>query len=94
MILRFEEWLAVRQEREDFIGEFARVLGMQVREHQGSRRKSQLDEHKIWADIVIRMPQPGYIDAFNEAWREFLLAKQAAKESAEGEAAKTAIRSS
>jgi hypothetical protein len=38
-----------------------------------------LDEHKDWADTIIRMDQPGYIFVFNEAWQEFLLAKQAAE---------------
>jgi len=77
MVLRFEEWLTEQQVREDFVGEFARVLEMQDIKHKPSTRK--VDEHKSWADIVIRMSQAGYIDAFNEAWQEFLLAKQAAK---------------
>jgi hypothetical protein len=52
---------------------------MQAINHKSSRRKP--DEHKNWADIVIRIAEPGHIAVFNEAWQEFLLAKQAAKES-------------
>jgi hypothetical protein len=73
--MRFKEWLADQQNREDFVGEFARVLDMQDIVHQESRRR--VDEHRSWADIVIRMAQPGYIDAFNQAWQEFLAVKQA-----------------
>jgi hypothetical protein len=79
MILRFEEWLIDQQYREDLIGDLARAPGMQAINHKSSRRKP--DEHKNWADIVIRIAEPGHIAVFNEAWQEFLLAKQAAKES-------------
>ncbi|MCI0398659.1 MAG: hypothetical protein L0332_34220 [Chloroflexi bacterium] len=76
MILRFEEWLIGQQYREDLIGDFARILDTQDISHKFSRR--QLDEHKSWADIVIRIGEPGHVVTFNEAWQEFLLAKQAA----------------
>lgn len=76
MILRFEEWLVAQQNRKDVIGNFARVLDLDDIREQFSRRK--LDEHRNWADIVIKMAQPGHIDAFNSAWQEFLLAKKAA----------------
>lgn len=76
MILRFEEWLVEQQNRKDVIGNFARVLDLDGIREQFSRRK--LDEHRNWADIVIKMAQPGHIDAFNSAWQEFLLAKKAA----------------
>ncbi len=79
MILRFEEWLTHQQNREDLIGDLARVLKMQDSDHKLSRRKP--DEHKSWADIVIRIAEPGHIAVFNEAWQEFLLAKQVAKDS-------------
>jgi hypothetical protein len=79
MILRFEEWLIDQQYREDLIGDLARVPGMQDINHKSSRRKP--DEHKNWANIVIRIADPGHIAVFNEAWQEFLLAKQAAKDS-------------
>jgi hypothetical protein len=79
MMLRFEEWLVEQQSREDLIGDLARYPSMQNIEQNLSKRKS--DEHKDWADIVIRIAEPGPIAVFNEAWQEFLLAKQAAKES-------------
>jgi hypothetical protein len=79
MILRFEEWLVDQQYREDLIGDFARDPSTQNTDRKPSKRKS--DEHKDWADIVIRIAEPGYISVFNEAWQEFLLAKQSAKES-------------
>jgi hypothetical protein len=79
MVLRFEEWLSNQQYREDLIGDLARDPNMQNIEHKPSRRKP--DEHKSWADIVIGIAEPGHIAVFNEAWQEFLLAKQASKES-------------
>lgn len=79
MFLRFEEWLVDQQYREDLIGDLARVLSMQNTDLKSSR--SKLDEHKSWVEIVIRIAEPGYIAVFNEAWQEFLLAKQTAKDS-------------
>lgn len=79
MIPRFEQWLIDQQDRKDPVGDLARVPSMQNIDSKLSKRKS--DEHKDWADIVIRIAEPGYIDVFNEAWQEFLLAKQTAKES-------------
>lgn len=76
MILRFEDWLSKQQERSDEIGDLARIPAMQDIAQQASRRKP--DEHKNWADIVIRIAEPWHIAVFNEAWQEFLLAKQAA----------------
>ncbi len=38
------------------------------------------DEHKSWVDIVIRNAAPQYIADFNDAWQEFLLAKEAARD--------------
>jgi hypothetical protein len=76
IILKFEEWLIDQQDREDLIGDLARVLSMQDLEQKSSKRKS--DEHKKWADIVIRIPEPRFRDVFNEAWQEFLLEKEAA----------------
>jgi hypothetical protein len=77
MILRFEEWLTAQQYREDLVGDLARVPHMQ-KSHPHPGRK--IDEHKNWADIVIGMAEPGHTAVFNEAWQEYLLAKQAAKE--------------
>jgi hypothetical protein len=79
MILRFEAWLVEQQYREDFVGDLARTLDRQDAIQKSSRYKN--DEHKNWADIVVRNAAPEYIFAFNEAWQEFLRAKQAAKES-------------
>ena len=79
MFIRFEEWLVDQQFREDLIGDLARILSMQNSEHKISRRKP--DEHKNWVDIVIGIAEPGYIPVFNDAWQEFVLAKQTAKES-------------
>jgi hypothetical protein len=78
MILRFEEWLADQQNRADLIGDLARVPSMLDNDHKPSRRRS--DEHKSWAEIVIKITEPGYIAIFNEAWQEFLLAKQTASD--------------
>lgn len=77
VILKFEEWLIDQKERKDLIGDLARVLILQDLESKSSRRK--FDEHKIWADIIIEIPEPRFIAIFNEAWQEFLLAKQLAK---------------
>lgn len=76
MILRFEEWLTEQQNRQDVVGDFARMLGLNDIHQQVSKRK--WDEHRNWADVVIKLAQPGYIDVFNRAWQEFLLAKKAA----------------
>ena len=79
MFVRFEEWLIGQQYREDLIGDLARVLSMQNFDRKPSRRKP--DEHKNWAEIVVGIAEPGYIPVFNEAWQEFLLEKQAVKDS-------------
>jgi hypothetical protein len=77
MFVRFEEWLANQQYREDLIGDLARLPSMQNIDRKPLRRRS--DEHKNWADIVIGIAEPGYITVFNEAWQEFVLAKHVAK---------------
>lgn len=81
MVLRFEEWLINQQHREDQIGDLARIPDMHEVSQKYTKRK--LDEHKNWADIIIQIAEPGQIDVFNDAWQEFLLAKQAAKDSLE-----------
>ena len=78
MILKFEKWLINQQYRDDLIGDLARVLSMQHIDRKLSRRKS--DEHKNWVGIVIGIAEPSYIAVFNEAWQEFLLAKQSAED--------------
>jgi hypothetical protein len=76
MILRFAEWLVDQQDREDFVGDLARIPSMQNIDREVPR--SKFDEHKNWADIVIKIDEPGHIAVFNEAWQEFLLAKKQA----------------
>jgi hypothetical protein len=44
-------------------------------EQQTSNRK--VDEHKNWVEIVIKISEQAYIPVFNDAWQEFLLAKEA-----------------
>ena len=78
MFLRFEEWLVEQQNRKDIIGDLARLLRMQNSDRKPSRRKP--DDHKIWAEIVIGLAEPEYIAVFNEAWQEYILAKQASAE--------------
>jgi hypothetical protein len=78
MILKFEKWLINQQYRDDLIGDLARVLSMQNIDRKLSRRKS--DEHNNWVEIVIGITEPSYIAVFNEAWQEFLLAKQSAED--------------
>ena len=79
MFLKFEEWLIIQQTREDLIGDLARVLSTQNADHKSPRGRP--DEHKSWVDIVVRIAEPGYIPVFNDAWQEFVLARQAAKDS-------------
>lgn len=79
MMLRFEEWLTNQQQRNDLIGDLARVPSLQNPQIKSLRRKS--DEHKNWADMVISAADPEQIAVFNEAWQEFLLAKQASEDS-------------
>jgi len=77
MFVRFEEWLANQQYRDDLIGDLARLPSIQNIDRKRSSRR--LDEHKSWVDIVIGIVEPGYIAAFNEAWQEFVLARQVEK---------------
>lgn len=81
MISTFEDWLNNQQYRSDLIGELAREPGLKYPENKTSRRKR--DEHKNWATIIVNNVGPHYIDVFNDAWQEFLLAKQAAENSQE-----------
>ena len=76
MVLKNGAWLADQQDRGDLIGDLARLPIMHNSDPKSSRRRP--DEHNVWADIVIGISQPGYISIFNDAWQEFLLAKQAA----------------
>lgn len=78
MTLRFDEWLLSQQERPDLIGDLARVPSLRNTTQEISKRKP--DEHRNWADLVIRIAEPGHIAVFNDAWQEFLLAKEAAQD--------------
>ncbi len=75
MVLKFEEWLLDQLNRKDLIGDLARTLATREANQYPPRRKA--DEHKRWADIIIRSDEPAYIAIFNDAWQEFLTAKQA-----------------
>lgn len=77
MTLRFDVWLKEQQTRQDEIGELARIPSMIGPESTASKRV--VDEHHSWVDIVVKMADARHIPVFNEAWQEFLLAKQAAQ---------------
>jgi hypothetical protein len=78
MLLKFGEWLTDQQNREDDIGYLARVLAVQEIQLKSSRQKS--DEHKEWVDMVTKIDEPGHVFAFNDAWQEYLQARQAAED--------------
>lgn len=75
-MVTFKSWLAEQQHREDSIGALARIPSMQLVEQAKPYRKS--DEHKVWTEIVIQISEAGFVDAFNEAWQEFQVAKKKA----------------
>ena len=77
MTLRFDVWLKEQQSRQDEIGELARVPSMIGLELTPSKRV--VDEHHSWVDIVVRIADARHIPVFNDAWQEFLSAKQAAQ---------------
>lgn len=77
-MMTFEEWLIAQESRQDHVGDLARAPGMRNGADTVSKRK--LDEHKSWANAVIKTAKPSHIAVFNEAWQEFLLAKEATKE--------------
>lgn len=76
MALEFEAWLLEQQSRRDLIGDLARSLATREADQYPPKRKA--DEHKSWADIIIRSDEPAHIAIFNDAWQEYLTAKQAA----------------
>lgn len=77
MTLRFDVWLKEQQSRQDEIGELARIPSMIGSESIPSKRV--VDEHHSWVDIVVQMADARHVPVFNDAWQEFLLAKQAAQ---------------
>ena len=78
MLLKFGDWLTNQQNREDDIGYLARVLAVQEVQLNSSKRRS--DEHRDWVDVVTKIDEPGHVFAFNEAWQEYLRARQVAKD--------------
>ena len=77
MTLRFDVWLKDQQSRQDAIGELARIPSMHGLKSTLSKRA--IDEHHSWVDIVVQMDDARHVAVFNDAWQEFLLAKQAAQ---------------
>ncbi len=78
MVLKFEEWLLNQQNRKDLIGDLARAMATREANQHPPRRKA--DEHKRWADIIIRSDEPTHIAIFNDAWQEYLTAKLTAED--------------
>jgi len=78
MVLKFEAWLSDQQSRDDEIGALARIPTMRAYEPKVSRRS--VDEHHAWVDIVIGIPDGRHVPVFNEAWREFLVARKVAND--------------
>jgi hypothetical protein len=76
-MLNFGDWLTSQQKRQDNIGFLAyALLGQEV---QLKSSKRNLDEHKYWVDIVTKIDGPGYIYVFNDAWQEYIHAREAEK---------------
>ena len=68
-VSKFKQWLQDQKEREDSVGRLAQALAdKEVRFYSRRRRR---DEHKKWADIVIRHGRREFIPVFNEAWTEY-----------------------
>lgn len=78
MVLKFDAWLSDQQSRDDEIGALARMPGMQGHELKESKRA--IDEHQVWVNIVIGIPDRRHVPVFNDAWQEFLVAKQDAND--------------
>ena len=75
-VSQFKLWLQAQTDREDRVGRFAQALAdKEVRFYSRQRRR---DEHKKWADIVIRHGRREFIPVFNEAWAEFEETKEPA----------------
>lgn len=68
MKFTFEHWLLKQKERQDRIGGLARAIS-RIEDDHFPRRK--FDEHKKWADLMIRHGLPEHVPAFNQAWREY-----------------------
>ena len=79
--MKFEEWLTNQQYRKDDIGYLARVLAVQEIQARSSKRKH--DEHRYWVEAVTNIDEPGHTHAFNDAWQEYLPARQVAEDNSE-----------
>lgn len=77
MILNFQDWLKEQQDRDDLIGDLARLPKMQNVEHKPTRQKK--NEHKNWVDVVINIADPRHRAVFNDAWQEYLVYKEEAE---------------
>ncbi|MCA9998401.1 MAG: hypothetical protein KDE56_21710 [Anaerolineales bacterium] len=73
--LTFKAWLLKQTERKDAIGKLAQAMSKMEYTYT-PRRKN--DEHKKWADIITRHGEVRHVVAFNQAWREYQIAKEAA----------------
>lgn len=78
MALKFEAWLNDQQTRDDEIGALARLPKMQGLENKESKRA--FDEHREWVNIVLGIPDGRNVFVFNDAWKEFLVARKAAND--------------
>jgi hypothetical protein len=80
--MKFREWLKTKHQRQDNLGDLARLLVGKESEAKltmSKRRKS--DEHRYWVNIITRINRPRLIPVFNVAWQKY----QEAKETAEDE---------
>lgn len=77
--MEFYNWLAKQRDRQDRIGAFARALSdvdtERLKKKRSGRRKK--DDHKRWADIVVRRNNPNLVAWFNDAWNEFINIQEA-----------------
>ena len=77
--MKFKEWLNDQRHRNDAVGALAQAT-KDVSQVPLARGRQQ-DEHKKWAEFLTRNGTWRHVVAFNDAWQEFLLAKEAAGES-------------
>ena len=78
--MQFQQWLTNQKEREDQIGRLARDMDeIDAKKYPASQRR-KADEHRQWASIVTRFGSPAHVRSFNQAWQEFLQAKQRAEQ--------------
>ena len=75
--MTFYDWLIQQKHRHDAAGALATAVGA-VEAPKSSGR--QQDEHKRWAEFLSRHGNRQHILAFNEAWDEFLKARDIAQD--------------